>query len=66
MVDGKKALVKVNVVKPDEVSDEAVEAFIKAIEGKEKFYTVEELEKLLKKKINVSYRLSFYVLSRKF
>ncbi len=50
MVDGKKALVEVEVVKPDEVSDEVVEAFIKAIEGKEKFYTVEELEEFLKKK----------------
>jgi len=50
MADSKKALVEVEVVKPDEVSDEVVEAFIKAIEGKEKFYTVEELEQLLKKK----------------
>jgi len=46
----KKALVEVEVVKPDEVSDEVVEAFIKAIEGKEKFYTAEELEEFLKKK----------------
>ena len=49
MASKRKALVDVKVV-GEEVSGETIEAFIEALEGREKFFTVEELEKLIKKK----------------
>lgn len=42
----RKVTLEVEVLRPDEVSEEAVEAFIRAVEGRGRFYTVEELEEL--------------------
>jgi len=42
MVEKKKVIVE--VLDPEEFSEEAVEAFIRAVEGRGHFYTVKELE----------------------
>ena len=49
MKSKRKITVNVEIIKEDEVSEEVVKAFIRAIENKEKFYTVEELKELLQK-----------------
>ena len=45
----RKVALKVEVLDPEEFSEEAVEAFIRAVKGRGRFYTVEELGKLSRK-----------------
>ena len=40
---------EVEVLDPEEFSEELVEALVAALEGREEFLTLEELRKLLKK-----------------
>ena len=42
----RKVALKVEVLDPEEFSEEAVEAFIRAVKGRGRFYTVEELEEM--------------------